>query len=137
MKLTALIVGTIIILSCASQKSSYSSLSQGRAIWEDQQTSDSVHQDDVVGTWSMSVKTPHGNRTHELTISLEGDQYNGKTNKDNFLITRKGDQLSWTGTVDSPMGSMQAKYLMIVKGAEMTGTIQASGRTLNVQGRKK
>ena len=85
----------------------------------------------------MTITTGRGIRDKELIISLENGKYKGKSDKNNFDITRNGSQLKWTDTINSPMGSIQAEFSMMLEGAKMTGTVQASGRTLDVVGKRK
>ncbi|MEM7551832.1 MAG: hypothetical protein AAF363_19280 [Bacteroidota bacterium] len=119
-----------LLISCSSPKASNTSPSYA-------QSRSNIQTEDIVGIWDMSVNTPRGNRENQLEITFVDGKYMGQTEKDTFSITKEDNQLRWKSKIQSPRGSLQANYVMEVTGNEMSGTIKASGRTLNAKGQKR
>ena len=131
MKTPILLISLFIFSNCSSQQPASTNSTQ------DTKSTSSNKEADITGVWKMTITTGRGTRDNELIISLENGEYKGKSDKNDFDITRNGSQLKWTDTINSPMGSIQAEFSMMLEGAKMTGTVQASGRTLDVVGNRK
>ena len=136
MKLVLLVINAGIIINYVSQQTC-PEFPDGGNIPYHLQSSDSTTLYDIIGIWYLSIKTPRGKKNNQLTISMKDEEYIGQTDNGSFSIARNGNDLSWTSTIKSPMGKMPAEFTMTVEGSDMTGTIQASGRTLDVVGKKK
>lgn len=94
------------------------------------------------GEWEMTMDSPMGTRTSILTITDSNGELTGKNDSGTFEISTKGNVLSWTSSIETPMGSIQANYSATVEGDSMTGTMEMAsgrmaGRTMEFTGNKK
>ncbi len=94
------------------------------------------------GEWEMTVNSPRGTRTSILTITDSNGELTGRNDSGTFKITAKGNILSWTSSMDTPMGSMEANYSATVEGDAMTGIMEMTsggmaGRKMEFEGKKK
>ncbi|MEM6844980.1 MAG: hypothetical protein AAF632_22385 [Bacteroidota bacterium] len=139
MKNIIIVCSLLILAGCVSQKtSSNSDYSSSDTDYSAASTANaSAASGDILGVWKISINTRIGTRTNDLTIYQEEGVYKGKTDRGNFVINRDGNELSWVNDIDSPRGRIRAQHQMTVKGDKMTGTVNASGRTLNVSGSRK
>ncbi|MEM9391045.1 MAG: hypothetical protein AAGA02_11260 [Bacteroidota bacterium] len=137
MKTPILLISLFIFSNCAAQQPASTTRAENTVNSQDAKSTSSEDKADITGVWKMTITTGRGTRDKELIISLENGEYKGKSDKNDFDITRNGSQLKWTDTINSPMSSMQAEFSMMLEGTEMTGTVQASGRTLNVVGKRE
>ena len=131
MKTPILLISLFIFSNCSSQQPASTNSTQ------DTKSTSSNKEADITGALKMMINSVLGIRDKEIIISLENGKYKGKSDKNNFDIPRNGSQLKWPDTINSPMGSIQAEFSMMLEGAKMTGTVQASGRTLDVVGKRK
>jgi hypothetical protein len=90
---------------------------------------------DVSGKWSVTTKTPRGERTTEMTFAQDGEKLT-VTSKDRqgeevkSSGTVKGNEISWTTTRNTPRGEFTIEHTGKVEGDTMSGTIDmGQGRT--------
>ncbi|MEM7107477.1 MAG: hypothetical protein AAF519_04560 [Bacteroidota bacterium] len=97
MKPIALIIRTTVISGSTPQQSIFSNGSRGRSGEKGQEVIDLVDRDKVAGTRSTIFNSRHMSSSNERRLPLEEDPFSGKTNKNDFVSAREGDELSWTG----------------------------------------
>ena len=95
-----------------------------------------------LGTWQITTETPRGDRTGTLTITEEDGKLKGKTDNGSFTITQKGNKLSWTSNMDTPMGAMELQNEVEINGDNMSGNVKmssgpAAGRSMKLTGIRK
>lgn len=131
MKQILLITGIISFLSCNSY--------QGSVIGSDvfPENNETIQVEELLGEWIVDIETRRGSKSSVMTIYQEDGDLKGKTERSNFTISQDGNRLSWNSTIESPMGSMNASHQVIVNGNSFSGTVSASGRSLDVIGRKR
>jgi hypothetical protein len=83
---------------------------------------------DVTGKWSVTTKSPRGERTSEMSFLQEGEKLT-VTSKDRqgnevkSLGTVKGTEITWTTKRQTPMGEITITHTGKVEGNSMAGTM--------------
>ena len=83
----------------------------------------------VDGTYNIETTTPRGTQTSKLTLKSDGKTLSGSLEGPRGTQafsggTVSGNDVAWSVTVSSPMGSMKIDYKGTVKGNEISGTVQ-------------
>lgn len=82
---------------------------------------------DPAGTWLVSMQTPVGEQTNELTITATADGHtatiaseHGTRDLDGVQVD--GDSVDFVARISTPSGDMELRYHATVDGDEMKGT---------------
>jgi uncharacterized protein (DUF2147 family) len=82
----------------------------------------------VGGAWEITVTTPRGDRTSDMTIVQDGENIKvtvtsprGETTGEGTI---KGNEISWTVTRTTPRGEMTSTYKGKVDGDTMSGDVE-------------
>ena len=82
----------------------------------------------VNGAWEITVTTPRGERTSDLTIVQDGEKLKVTLASQRGEVTGegtiKGNEISWTVTRTTPRGEMTSTYKGKVDGDAMSGDVQ-------------
>ena len=86
----------------------------------------------VSGKWNVTMKTPRGERTSEMTFLQEGEKLtvtskNRRGEEVKSSGTVKGTEISWTTTFETPRGEMTVKHTGKIEGDTMSGTADMGG----------
>jgi hypothetical protein len=85
----------------------------------------------VAGAWTITVKTPRGDRTSTLTFVQDGEKLTVTSKNEHGEATGtgtlKGSDISWSITRDTPRGKMTFTYSGKVDGNTMSGETQTNG----------
>ena len=87
----------------------------------------------IAGEWELTMTTPRGERSSELTITQEGAEALGETEDEEFEISIDGNEVSWEQTLSTPMGEIEVKFVGTVDGNDMEGTMTMSGGPMDGQ----
>lgn len=88
----------------------------------------------IAGEWVLTMSTPRGERSSDITITQEGSEAVAETEEDQeFEISIDGNEVSWTQTLSTPMGEIEVKFEGTVDGNEMEGTATMSGGPMEGQ----
>ena len=78
------------------------------------------------GKWTLNVSSPMG--AHSVTVEMEEDdagaltgKAQGPTGELEMTGQRDGDNISFSGTADSPMGALELKFTGTQSGEEASG----------------
>ena len=66
------------------------------------------------GNWKITMNTPMGARTMDVSITTNGDSFTGKVD---------GDTLTWSTDITTPM-PMKLDFSATVAGDKMTGNVK-------------
>ncbi|MEL6141634.1 MAG: hypothetical protein AAFQ37_06550 [Bacteroidota bacterium] len=90
-------------------------------------TAGKIEGEGITGTWEISSSTPRGNRKSKLTIVQNGETATATSDRGDFTITIKGDQVSWEQEISTPMGNIKTNSVGTIKDANnMLGTMTMS-----------
>jgi hypothetical protein len=81
------------------------------------------------GTYNIEIDTPMGKQESKLTLKTAGEKLTGTMaspmgNMD-FTGTAKGNDVSWSMEINSPMGNMKLDYKGKVAGNDISGEVKA------------
>ncbi|OGN98359.1 MAG: hypothetical protein A2Y89_00600 [Chloroflexi bacterium RBG_13_51_18] len=83
----------------------------------------------VDGTYNIEIDTPMGKQESKLTLKSDGAKLSGTMEssfgKNDFTGTVKGDEVSWSMEINSPMGNMKLDYKGKVAGNDISGEVKA------------
>jgi len=83
---------------------------------------------DVSGKWEMTMSTPRGERTSDMSITQDGETItvviSGQRGDAKGKGTVSGNDIKWTITRETPMGELTMDYTGTVDGATMAGKVQ-------------
>jgi hypothetical protein len=84
----------------------------------------------VDGTYNIEVDTPMGKQESKLTLKSAGVKLNGTIEssfgKNSFTGgTIKGNEVSWSMEINSPMGNLKLDYKGKVSGNDISGEVKA------------
>jgi hypothetical protein len=84
----------------------------------------------VDGTYKIEIDTPMGKQESNLTLKTDGAKLSGSM--DSPMGTMEfsggkvnGDEVSWDMQISSPMGDMKLEYKCTVKGDDISGEVKA------------
>jgi len=84
----------------------------------------------VDGTYNVEIDTPMGKQESKLTLKTDGDALSGSM--DSPMGTMEfsggkvsGDDISWEMEISSPMGKINLEYNLKVSGDDITGEVKA------------
>ena len=135
----------LIMMSCGSsdivKTSKENAKSNIKDHIEQKQQLDSISDNNLIGSWEITTNSPRGSQTNIIEIKEENSKLKGITDNGSFYITQKGNSLSWTHAMDTPMGKMDTKHTATLDGNTINGTIEvisgrAAGRKMNFTGKK-
>lgn len=97
---------------------------------------------DVSGTWELTMQSPRGERTSEITIAQEGDKITvtmpgrqgGEMTGEG---TVSGNEIEWSITRSTQRGEFTLTYKGTVSGDTMTGTVDMRGNAMEWTAKKK
>lgn len=98
---------------------------------------------DVSGTWEMTMTSPRGERTSEITIEQDGENIKvtmpGFRGGDPMVAegTVKGDKIEWSVTRETPQGEFTMTYTGTVAGDTMSGTADFGRGSMDWTAKKK
>jgi hypothetical protein len=79
------------------------------------------------GNWKITINTPMGARTMDVTIATSGATFTGKVDSDmgsqEVTGAVDGDTLTWNSEITSPM-PMKLDFSAKVEGDKMTGNVK-------------
>jgi hypothetical protein len=82
----------------------------------------------IDGKYKIEIETPIGKQEATLTLKTDGDKLSGTgesmMGKNEFTGTVKGDTLTWTMDINSPMGQMKLEYTAKVTGDDIAGEVK-------------
>jgi hypothetical protein len=82
----------------------------------------------VDGTYKVTVKTPMGVDTNEMTLKTEGTVLSGTSITKHGVETisgiANGDSAEWEAKVKSPMGLLQVTINITVSGDKLIGKVK-------------
>jgi hypothetical protein len=83
----------------------------------------------IDGTYKIEIDSPMGKQEATLTLKTDGDKLTGTDEsffgKHAFTGTVKGDTVTWTSDVSTPMGSIKLEYTGKVSGDDISGEVKA------------
>ncbi len=82
----------------------------------------------IDGKYKIEIDTPIGKQEATLTLKTDGDKLSGMgesmMGKNEFTGTVKGDALTWTMDINSPMGELKLEYTAKVTGDDIAGDVK-------------
>lgn len=86
---------------------------------------------DVTGDWLLTMTTPQGERTSDVTFVQDGEKLTvtvkSQRGESTGEGTVKGNAIEWTITRSTPRGEMTITYNGTVEGDTMSGEVQMGG----------
>ena len=84
---------------------------------------------DPNGIWIVSMQTPAGERTNELTITPDDTGHTAtisspRGTRELGEVQVDGDNVGFVARIDTPAGGMEMVYSARVEGDTMTGTVR-------------
>lgn len=84
----------------------------------------------VDGTYKIEIDTPMGKQEGTLTLKADGDKLSGSMDSMMGKMefgggSVKGDAVSWSMNISSPMGDMKLDYTGKVTGDDIAGEVKA------------
>jgi hypothetical protein len=96
---------------------------------------------DIAGTWNLTVTTQAGTGTPTLVLVQNGENltgtYTGRFGESPIKGTFKDGAISFSFSVNGPMGEAQITYAGKVEGDAMSGTVQGPMGAATFTGKKK
>lgn len=97
---------------------------------------------DVSGTWELTMQSPRGERTSEMTIEQDGNnikvtmegRQGGETTGEG---TTDGNKIEWTISRETPRGEFSITYTGTVEGDTMTGEVEMRQLAMEWTAKKK
>lgn len=88
----------------------------------------SAQEVNVTGDWEMTITTPRGERTQEVSFKQEGEKLTvtmqGRGREVTGEGTVKGNEIEWTITRSTPRGEFTMTYTGKIEGDTMSGEVQ-------------
>jgi len=82
----------------------------------------------VTGDWEMTVTTPRGERTQDISFKQEGEKLTvtmqGRRGEVTGEGTVRGNEIEWTITRSTPRGEFTMTYTGKIEGDTMSGEVQ-------------
>ncbi len=85
----------------------------------------------VDGTYKIEIDTPIGKQEARLEMKSAGEKLSGTAEatlgKGDFTGTVKGNDVSWSLEVNSPMGKIKLDFTGKVSGSDISGQVNLGG----------
>ena len=78
------------------------------------------------GEWEITMTTPRGERSEEITVTKEGERYFGDDGDNRFEIELDGTEVTFTRTMSTPMGEIDLESEGELDGDSMEGVAKMS-----------
>ena len=85
----------------------------------------------VDGTYKIEIETPIGKQEATMALKTAGEKLSGTAEsplgKGDFTGTVKGNDLSWSLEVNSPMGKIKLDFTGKLSGNDISGQVKLGG----------